>query len=658
MNNNLLISVGILQNLWEHNRQDTLDLLIPFLKCSIAKTTKVGHIIDIETTAKDFRSEFGYEDIPLDVISVMLNRLTPNTLKRKYNNYYLIAELDEEVAVFQKRKLESKEMQEKVIESLREHLTDNIPNEKFTDERVTDYLYSFFISNGLCIARNVDELMGLKRNNGRIDYEIARFIMDEYHKDTTIFHYITYLINGFFLSNALSSKFASSSTNTKMRGLTCYIDTRIIINALGLHLPVETKTSALEFLKMLKDSKVELCCFNHNYNEIYNVLLAYKQSIVNMRNRNSGNTLEAFDAQGYTPQDVDQFITVLPKKIQSLGIEIKDAPSYDETKYNKTAYIDSNGLETILKKEMNYRPHSQDSAAEADVKSAESIMLLRNGEKPLYLEKAKFIFISSSDRYCLLVEKFLNSSYSDCVPIAYSETNMSSLLWLRNYSTHQDYPQKKLIENAMAILDVPSSQFLSELFNKIDLLKSQGGITADEAAVLRMDYYKKKEIYDEAKGDSNSITDESLISAKNRLRQSYLSEENAKSELNYEKYKAEKEKNSENRKKALDAISNVGDEKYKQVKSNLTTIVNIIYVVIFIVVVFCMIQGIYDNSIFTIICSSVVLVFDIIGFFDLLKEKRHIIINRWIHIIATKEADKAMDKKREEYEQLFGNLME
>ncbi len=57
------------------------------------------------------------------------------------------------------------------------------------------------------------------------------------------------------------------------------------------------------------------------------------------------------------------------------------------------------------------------------------------------------------------------------------------------------------------------------------------------------------------------------------------------------------------------------------------------------------------------LCGLIVLVFDIIGFFDLLKEKRNN-ISKWIHILATKAADKAMDEKREEYEKALGNLME
>ena len=79
-----------------------------------------------------------------------------------------------------------------------------------------------------------------------------------------------------------------------MRTLSCYLDTRLIINALGLHLPQETKTCATEFLEMLRNSGVKLFCFQHNYEEIYNVLCAYKKNISNGINKKSNNTLETF----------------------------------------------------------------------------------------------------------------------------------------------------------------------------------------------------------------------------------------------------------------------------------------------------------------------------------------------------------------------------
>lgn len=655
MNNNILISVGILQNIWEQHKQDTLDLLMPFLKRSIARTTKLGDIIDLDSITHDFRSEYGYDDIPMNVITVMLNRLSPSVVKKENGRYRFKKDLNQEVTDFERKKRINKEHQEKVIEALKAHLEENIPLEKFSDDTVTDYLYSFFVSNGLCMARDTDALIGIKRKDGKVEYEIARFVMNEYHNDTTVFSYLCDMVYGFFVSTALGIQQAATPTKTKMRGLSCYIDTRIIINALGLHLPMETKASAVEFFDMLKNSGVQLYCFQHNFNEIQNVLTAYKTSLSITRNKTPWNTLEAFDAQGYTASDVESYITRLSHRIENLGIEIKPTPSYEPSLYNKTAYIDSKGLEELLKAEMRYNTNSINTAAEADVNSAVAIMLLRNGNNAYELEKAGHIFVSSSSRYCSIVSRFLGIQELGCVPVAYSETDLSSLMWLRNYSTHKDYPKSKLIENAMSILEVPSQQFLTGLFDTIDRLQSQGDITADEATILRQDYYSKKEILSAAKGDSDAITEETLKAAKARLRDKYIGDENKQAELNYQKYIIQKEENNRAFKKASDSIREIGENEFSKWEKRLTKIANIGMIIILVIIVGCMIYGIVGTSSWALITAAVLLIVDVFAFIDLLKNKKKT-IKKWINSIARRKADNVMDKKREEYEALLGSF--
>ena len=80
MNHNVLISTAMLNALWEKKRTDVLDLLIPFLRYAIAKTTSKDDIIDVGKVTNCFKNEYGYDDIPIGVIETMMHRLTPRTL--------------------------------------------------------------------------------------------------------------------------------------------------------------------------------------------------------------------------------------------------------------------------------------------------------------------------------------------------------------------------------------------------------------------------------------------------------------------------------------------------------------------------------------------------------------------------------------------------
>ena len=655
MNNNILISVCVLQNFWDKHKKDTLDILMPFLKVCIAKTTKTGEMIDVNIITQTFRNEFGYDDIPINVITVMLNRLSPDVIKRENGKYKLKKNLDQEVINFEKKRLQNKERQEKVVKALKAHLEENLPAETFTFNDIEDYLYSFFVAHGLCIAKNAEGLIGLKRKDGKVEYEIARFIMDEYHKDSVLFAYVNDLVKGFFVSTAMSIQQASTSVNAKMKGLSCYIDTRIIINALGLHLPTETKTSVIEFLDMLKSSGVKLFCFRHNYDEIQKVLTAYKMSVSNTRKKNPWNTLEFFDEQGYSSADVESYIARLSYRIKELGIEIIDTPSFDTEKYEKAAHIDYVGLEELLKKEMHYNPNSMNAAVKADTDSASAIMLLRNGHRTKELEKARYIFVSSNIRYCNIVSRFLGTVETGDVPVAYSETDLSSLMWLRNYSTHKDYPKSKLIENALAVLEVPSPQFITSLFETIDRLQAQGDISADEATILRQDYYTKKEILKIAKGDADAITDDTLKNARDRLRKQYVGEENKQAQLNYNKYLEQKAENSNSVNNAIKAIQDAGDTAYVKQKRWLSILANILMSAIFVIVGFCMIYGISTTSLWAFIVAGVICIINLIGVYDLLKDKKKS-VSKWIEKYAQKKSDEVMDAKREEYETVLGKF--
>lgn len=104
----------MLNEIWNSQQKDLFDLLIPFLKYSIDRTTKVNEQLDISKIKNYFRKEFGYENIPTNVIRCLLNRLSPKILIKKHNNYILIKSLSSEAEkIYQQRQI-YKEHREKV----------------------------------------------------------------------------------------------------------------------------------------------------------------------------------------------------------------------------------------------------------------------------------------------------------------------------------------------------------------------------------------------------------------------------------------------------------------------------------------------------------------------------------------------------------------
>lgn len=69
-------------------KKDTFELLVPFVKFSIAKTTKQGEEINFSSLLEHFRKEFGYETIPSNVITLILNRMSPKVLEKIEANIF------------------------------------------------------------------------------------------------------------------------------------------------------------------------------------------------------------------------------------------------------------------------------------------------------------------------------------------------------------------------------------------------------------------------------------------------------------------------------------------------------------------------------------------------------------------------------------------
>ena len=126
MNQNVLVSTAMINALWDKHHKDTLDLMLPFLKYSIAKTTKVGVQLNIDKVIEVFKEEFGYDSIPYNVIITMLNRLSPSVLSKKDREYKLVAPLDKEYADFEKRKTLYKDHRNTVGSALANYLNEYV----------------------------------------------------------------------------------------------------------------------------------------------------------------------------------------------------------------------------------------------------------------------------------------------------------------------------------------------------------------------------------------------------------------------------------------------------------------------------------------------------------------------------------------------------
>ncbi len=651
MDNKMLISTAMLNAYWENEKKDTFELLVPFVKFSIAKTTKQGEEINFSSLLEHFRKEFGYETIPSNVITLILNRMSPKVLEKNRGKYILKSSLDEDVINFEKRHTKFSERRSIVAKALKDFLNENLTLRNLYDEEdALQALISFFATNGMCTIRDTILLEMLKKNNDALKYSVAQFIIKEWEAKSAIFNYIEDMIKGFFVSSAISLQSQNTAVaNSRFKDLQCYIDTRVIINALGLHIP-EARVASLELLNMLKDKGAELCCFEHNCREINDIITAYKNGITNPLYNRSNQTLEEWDKKKYTVTDIERYQKLLANKISTLGIKIIARPSISDV--NKYPFNDAD-LVSHINEHMNYNKRS---AIETDVSSVASILLLRDGKKTSEIEKSKAIFVTSNLTLVNVVNMFLKDNEICCLenevmPVI-TDMDMSSIVWLKCYSTHKNYPKQRLIEHALIALE-PSPMMLSTFFDIVDRIESEGGISEDEAAIIRTDIFCKKELSKAVKGNSNIITEQTVYDIREKLREKYLGDIKAEGELNYKKYLKEREEKRASIVKALEnikLIKRTSFEKLYKILCRISMLIELALIVIFIIL-----SAINIKDAEKLALSIFLLIFGVFGIIDMVFTKQKL-VRGFIRHIANVYSDRCADKKKVEYEAILGTI--
>lgn len=554
MNNNLLVSTAMLSAFWEKERKDIFDLLTPFVKYSIAKTTEVGGEISTPELLAYLKREFGYETLPTNTVFLILNRLSPSVVSRSKGRYYLKTQLDEDVKRFQKRRLTHKEHAESVAAVLSDYLNSHLLK-RYTPETALTALIDFFVVNGMCVISDSEQLELIKNKDDKQNYCVARFITTEHEKESVIFEYILDMANGFFVSTAISLQPENTAVTTaKFKSLNCYLDTRVIMNALGMCSETE-RAAAVELLNMLKEKGATIYCYDHVYRELHSIISAYKTSLLPPYSY-SFHTLEGWESKGYTPVDVERFQTLLPYKLNAIGIAVVSTPDFASAP-QKYPFSDADFSKYICEKIQYNRKDALDN----DIKSIAATLWLRSGFTTEAIENCKAIFVTSNTQLTNRARAFLVKEgilRSGCVMPIITDIEFSSIVWLKCYSTHKDYPAKKLIEHSLAALE-PTDELMKAFIHTVDKMQTDGEISYEEAIAMKIDSFCRRELARITKGDASSVDETVIHSIRGawvecvtggaiQARDSAIRD----SQMSLEKYAAEKAKNRQMLKRIVD----------------------------------------------------------------------------------------------------------
>lgn len=647
--NYTLASAAMLNSIFTLTNRDLLDSLVPFVKTAIYKCARVGDEVKLDVVTNYLNITFGFASIPLSVTRTLLKRLSPSCLIKKHGAFYLKENLEPEVTQFNKNENKYKQHCEQVGHALASYLCECAGESSIDPSLALDYLLLFFESHGFSIAKSPKSIALLPSNKKKsYEYQVGQFILNEMKKESSTFDFVLEMLQGFFLSLAISLHSQSGGGGKEhFKHTCCYLDIRIILDALQCN-TAESGKASLELIKMLQEQGANVCVFEHTLEEVDEILRAYEYSIRNLSGNQSGHTLEGFDSKHSSWKEVSLFRSTVHLKVNNLGIYIVKKVCHDNT---NPPIIDEEGLRDYLDQNISY---TRQVALDRDVDSISSIASLRKQLVPKSIESCGHIFITHNTRLAHFSEQYLQGK-SDLqrVPYVIGEPHFTALLWLKCYQTHTNYSKIKLIQDALSST-AATEEVLHTFFQQVELMEGNGGITEAEAAAMKAHMFNMRELMSLTNGDSEQVNPNTVLSIRNRLKEQY--DLSAKETIAAKDRALEQltNKHEEERDRAFREIERIQSETKVKCERRLSICVRFILIPLCFVAVVLSASDILSNE--TISLQSVILaVISGIGVIDLFSSKRSF-IKKSISRIARSIGDRKADEKRSEYRRLFDDL--
>jgi hypothetical protein len=492
----------MLAAIWETEKKDTIELMLPFAIYAIGKTTSLGGQIDIDQVSKILSSDFGFDEIPHSVLYKIFKRLTKKTiLTKKAQKHVLQKDLSETCNSVDLQLAQSKVQTDSVVAALTEYLNyrkDRIFKKDMCQEEVRNCFANFLENNGYYIYVEISKLRdtlarrneGKSRGNSVLNYHIAQFILAEYDSNSELFSHIDNIAKGLLLSRVVYG-YSDVQYNEKFKNIEIFLDTALLLNVFGFK-GSEKNSAAKQLVEILHTNHVPIRCFKHNYSEVYKIVEAYRHNILDRSNR-YGQTLEYFDDYKYSVADMDRVLANLEEYFRAEGIEIVNTPSLSS---DGTGVIGAKDFasaigEAELEKHLSEINYRNKEALNNDVSSISAIYTLRRGQSFKKIEQCKALFVTTNWRLAHAAQKFINDT-DGSIPLLINDLDLTTLLWLKNHKRFSDLPTLKLIEVARLSLK-PTEEIRKEFIKKIEQFEREPAVTKEIAAGYRQLIYTDAE---------------------------------------------------------------------------------------------------------------------------------------------------------------------
>lgn len=493
MNGTTLVSLAMLKVNSDVRGTDYLEYLVPFvIEC-------IGAMDRPEFTADDVKpllhSLVGLS-IPKSTIEIVLQRLAKRRMLSRERKQYTKRDDQDFHSSLSLGRTEALRRENVVVNALvlfagTKGVTWSVEK---ASEAFLQYLNSFSIECLRTYAQGT-ALPDIKEGSRSLElYLVNAFLRHAHGTSVELFEHAMVLVKGHMLANALICP-DLSATKQKFTGVTFYLDTRLALDAAGLH-GAESEAAALELIELLKHLKASIAVFEHTFLEMDGVI-RFAEARYSDPDARVTVLVEAKRA-GRTRSDLTLERARLDSNLAEIGIAKRAAPAHE-----KFSQIDEVALEKALRDGLNYQ---YEGAARHDVECVRSIYTLRRRSAPTRLENSSAALVTTNARFAHVAYAFGNSHESSReVSTVLTNFSLANIAWLKAPLGAPDLPRLEVLANCYAAMEPPLHVW-RKYVDEIDRLKKAGRISAEDHEILRFSLQARDELMDRMLVDGEQVS--------------------------------------------------------------------------------------------------------------------------------------------------------
>ncbi|ARK26382.1 hypothetical protein SporoP37_16515 (plasmid) [Sporosarcina sp. P37] len=494
-----LVSYAFLKADSDDNR-DYYDYFVPFIKEILVKHLEI--IVTANNIQIALKEEFKI-DLPIKVIETILKRFNKQKILYRDNNALKVNRKSIENSNFSARKQQILVQHSMLIESFIKYADENY-NVKYDPKIAEEAINDLINQNPLVFLKeiemkNEDDLFLYMKDTTKA-LITAKFIEYILKNNPSMYNHLLEIVKGQMLLKAIYMVDGENLDRFKMKfeKTEIYFDTTFLLFALG-HSGPELQNPCLELLELLRSSNTILRCFAHNIDEARGIL-EFCQRNINNPGMDSHGTISNFIEKGLDDSDIDELIFDLETSIsEKLKLDI-----VNEVPYRDHAFvIDEFEITNHLNDRIKYKSKR---ALERDVESVSAICRLRRGNRTVYIEQCKALFVTTNYHLAKYTREYFSDENEPKIitPIIHDSLLMN-LVWLKNPQLSPNLPSSILMADCYAA-GLPSEKLWSKYFSILDTLKDSEQISEEKVMLLKYSQGIKALVMNETLGDDELMT--------------------------------------------------------------------------------------------------------------------------------------------------------